>query len=174
MSRITSSFFPVLVAALLLFERTVAFSVLQQAPQRSFSLSVLLSGKDGGEKSKDIMNPLAKSSWYAVELFGKAFASNKKKETAITDGPPQSLQETLLRIQKDNDRSYFLSGQVDQAIYDPNCVFSDPFASFSGTERFVTNLANLGSFITKYSAKVLQNEQLDDTTVQTKVSFRPF
>ena len=102
----------------------------------------------------DDMNPLTKASWYAVELFGKTFAaSDNKKEMESSmsslEEPPQSLQETVDRIQLDNDRSYFLSGAVDKLIYDPNCVFADPFVSFAGRDRFVDNLANLGSFITK-------------------------
>jgi hypothetical protein len=118
------------------------------------------------------MNPLTKSSWYAVELFGKVFGSAKAEAQAAEDysGPPQSLQETLNRIKLDNDRSYFLSGQVDEDIYDPDCVFSDPFVSFAGRDRFVTNLANLGSFITNYSARVLDYDADDSTVVQTKVS----
>ena len=83
--------------------------------------------------------------------------------------PPSSIQETLKRIQMDNDRAYFLSGQVDEELYAVDCIFSDPFVSFRGRERFVTNLANLGSFITKYDAKVLTYTQEDATTIQTKV-----
>lgn len=84
------------------------------------------------------------------------------------DTPPQSIQETLERIQLDNDRSYFLSGNVDTLIYDEDCVFADPFVSFRGRDRFVDNLQNLGSFITKYSAKMLDYTQ-DENTVKTRV-----
>ncbi|GFR49931.1 hypothetical protein Agub_g12035, partial [Astrephomene gubernaculifera] len=31
------------------------------------------------------------------------------------------------------------------AAYDPDCLFSDPFVSFRGTERFKRNVANLGA-----------------------------
>jgi hypothetical protein len=64
----------------------------------------------------------------------------------LTIKSPTSLQETLARIQLDNDRSYFLSGKVDTLIYDPDCIFSDPFISFRGRDHFVDHLANLGSF----------------------------
>ena len=136
----------------------------------------MLQGQDEGTDPN--MNPLTKSSWYAVELFGKVFGKGKSESEA--DGSPQeydlskapeSLKETLDRIKLDNDRSYFLSGEVDEEIYDPNCLFSDPFVSFEGRERFVTNLANLGSFITNYSAKVLNYDEQDPTVVQTKVYF---
>jgi hypothetical protein len=188
----------VAVALAVLFVGTAfAFSVpcppsQQRRRRRVSSSSILLWNSDNKNNNDDnddegsSMNPLTKASWYGVEWFGKAFGSSKssKKSSSFSsssstiirilddDGNPvlpQTLQETVQRIENDNDRSYFLSGQVDQGIYDPDCVFSDPFVSFSGTERFVTNLANLGSFITKYKAKVLQNSQVDDTTIQTKV-----
>jgi hypothetical protein len=58
------------------------------------------------DSSPEDMNPITKASWYAVELFGKAFASDKKKEASSPslDEPPKSLQETIQRIQLDNDR----------------------------------------------------------------------
>ncbi|KAL3927508.1 MAG: hypothetical protein SGBAC_013059, partial [Bacillariaceae sp.] len=135
-------------------------------------------GKNDENTDPD-MNPLTKSSWYAVEAFGKVFGNNKKNKDKKTQSgdpvkeydfsqPPQSLKETLERIKLDNDRAYFLSGQVDEEVYDENCVFRDPFVSFEGRQRFVENLANLGSFITNYSAKVLNYNDEDPTMVQTK------
>lgn len=149
----------------------------------STSSSIVLHEQQKDDENTDPdMNPLTKSSWYAVEAFGKVFGNNKKNKDKKTqsDGlaeeeydfsqPPQSLKETLERIKLDNDRAYFLSGQVDEEVYDENCVFRDPFVSFEGRQRFVENLANLGSFITNYSAKVLNYNDEDPTMVQTKVS----
>jgi hypothetical protein len=120
------------------------------------------------------IDALTQTSWYAVEWFGKLFGRSSSSTTTNSmttfSGPPSSIQETLQRIQLDNDRAYFLSGEVDQELYAPNCVFSDPFVSFEGRDRFVTNLANLGSFITKYDAKVLKYDQPDAVTIETKVS----
>jgi hypothetical protein len=110
------------------------------------------SRKEAETATRD-MNPLTKASWYAVEAFGKVFGSKAGDAAVVpSDGPsidltrgPKSLQETLDRIQLDNDRSYF-----------------------EGRDRFVDNLANLGSFITKYSAKML-DYQAEGTTVKTRV-----
>jgi hypothetical protein len=126
------------------------------------------------------MNPLTKATWYATEVFGKVFGGKKGTKDGDTntssrpsfslDQPPASLSETFQRIQQDNQRSYFLSGTVDKEIYDAECIFADPFVSFAGRDRFVDNLANLGSFITKYSARVIKEEAiLDQAMVQTKV-----
>jgi len=137
------------------------------------------------------MNPVTRASWFAVEAFGKVFGRGKKEgQTSSSDSDPPtsavvidltraplSIEETLERIQLDNDRSYFLSGEVDKLIYDDQCTFSDPFVAFDGRDRFVDNLANLGSFITKYDAKMLdyavdkssEEEESTTATVNTKV-----
>lgn len=110
------------------------------------------------EKEKDSQanpNPITKASWYATEAFGKVFGSSEKSKTLSLENPPASLEETLERLQVDNKREYFLSGEVDKMIYDEDCTFSDPFVAFQGRDRFVENLANLGSFITEYSARPL-------------------
>lgn len=177
-ARSVSSHLLLSVIILLLVSQVDGFST-RPISSRQVPTSTILHEKPKNDSTDDpTMNPLTKSSWYAVELFGKVFGKGKSAtsgmEAAGPQGydlskPPQSLKETLGRIKLDNDRSYFLSGQVDEEIYDPNCVFSDPFVSFEGRERFVTNLANLGSFITNYSARVLNYDEQDPTVVKTKV-----
>jgi Uncharacterized conserved protein (DUF2358) len=123
--------------------------------------------QDGESKSQD---PLTKVSWYIVEAFGNMLGdkgSNKPTMIMETDQPPKSLSETKERLRMDNQRSYFLSGTVDELIYSESCVFADPFVSFSGRDRFVNNLANLGSFITEYSVKPL-NYLENNNVVETK------
>lgn len=140
---------------------------------------------DGGDGKavENTKNPLELASWYAVEAFGKAFGSKKDSNgDASSDGggggapaidttkPPSSLSETLERIRLDNDRSYFLSGEVDRLIYDEECTFADPFVSFDGRERFIDNLANLGSFITNYDARMIKYDvEKDGREIFTKV-----
>ena len=117
---------------------------------------------DDSSGTKDDMNVITKSSWYAVEWFGNTFGTKGQpgdsSDMAVpqSSSAPQSLEETVRRINDDNDRYYFLSGEVDSFIYDVDCVFADPFVSFSGRDRFVENLQNLGGFITKYDSRVLK------------------
>jgi predicted nucleotidyltransferase len=138
-----------------------------------------LEAKDNGVETNESpvekdMNPLTRASWYAVEAFGSVFGSKKERSSSAASSnidltvAPSSLKETLERIQLDNDRSYFLSGEVDKLIYDDDCRFADPFVSFRGRDRFVDNLQNLGSFITKYSAKLLDYNNGDDSDEQVK------
>ncbi|KAL7525654.1 hypothetical protein ACHAWF_001454 [Thalassiosira exigua] len=130
-----------------------------------------------GEEVARTKSPLELASWYAVEAFGKAFGSKTSSDGAAdaTSGidlskAPSSLAETLKRIQLDNDRSYFLSGDVDRFIYDEDCTFADPFVSFDGRDRFIDNLANLGSLITDYDAKMIKYDvNSEGRQIDTKV-----
>jgi Uncharacterized conserved protein (DUF2358) len=117
--------------------------------------------KNDGDDISATATPIEKAAWYAVETFGKVFGKlagdrEEDNETMVNTGPPTTLAETKRRLRADNDRSYFLSGQVDVELYSPDCVFQDPFVAFSGRDRFVANLQNLGSFITKYEARPLR------------------
>jgi Uncharacterized conserved protein (DUF2358) len=133
-----------------------------------FSIAARARGPKGPESAPDA---LTKASWYAVEAFGKIFGSPRKDTSAAqtyeTDQPPASIKETQDRLLIDNEREYFLSGVIDELIYSEDCTFADPFVSFKGRDRFVENLANLGSFITVYSAKPL-TYTVEENTVKTK------
>ena len=170
-------FVPVSVAVLLtasLFETSLAFAVIPYSVSRAAISPVLFASSDKGKErdtKSTTTDPLTKASWYAVEAFGKAFGSTDQKDSVDYDQPPMSVEETMRRIRVDNEREYFLSGNVDALIYDANCVFADPFVSFSGRDRFIENLQNLGSFITKYSAKPLDYKTTEEggkTVVETR------
>jgi hypothetical protein len=83
----------------------------------------LAAGKppSGDEKEIDVAT---KASWYAVEAFGKIFGNKGETDAPLTTtrtSPPRSVAETMARIEKDNEKEYFLSGDVDKLIYDDNC-----------------------------------------------------
>ncbi|KAG7356178.1 DUF2358 domain containing protein [Nitzschia inconspicua] len=192
-----SSFLLPLVALAAIVDNTDAFHVVrrqqrfrptrQQTASSKYIGLYIKDGDDDGDLAgtKTDMNPFTKSVWYGVEKFGQVFGNalnnNSKKSDTFNDktdfsGPPSSLKETLNRIQIDNDRSYFLSGEVDKDIYADDCLFEDPFVSFRGRDRFVDNLQNLGSFITKFNAKVISysdvmgnNEKNIPPTIETKI-----
>ena len=166
-----------MIASTRIFNFSIILSVLIGSaiafvPTKTLFGSTRLSARQ--DKSPTDLNPVTKASWYAVEAFGKIFApndSNVQKSKIDQTKPPTSPAETLRRIKDDNDRSYFLSGEVDSLIYDEECIFSDPFVAFSGRDRFVDNLQNLGSFITEYDARMLNYAVSDDgLVVDTKVS----
>jgi len=159
------------------FEKRHELKTAREGSQNPpFKDSSLDSKKEGEDESKS-SDPLSLASWYAVEAYGKLFGDKnkfkKKNEAASTvnlDESPTSLLEASKRVKLDNDRSYFLSGQVDVLAYDEDCIFSDPFVAFSGRQRFVDNLQNLNSFITEYDARMLDYSQDDEgTTLKTKL-----
>jgi hypothetical protein len=144
---------------------------VSDARRQQLSFSIAAKGPKESESSS-VPDALTKASWFAVEAFGKVFGSQKDAarpqiSSYSTDQPPASMKETQVRIQTDNEREYFLSGAVDELIYSEDCTFADPFVSFRGRDRFVENLSNLGSFITKYSAKPLAYK-VEENTVTTK------
>ena len=160
---------------------TVAIGALPSSAVKLTALRARNDDRSGSAgETENTKNPLELASWYAVEAFGKAFGSKKSSggdiNEQVTDAidftkPPSSMEETLKRIQLDNDRSYFLSGEVDRYIYDEECTFADPFVSFDGRDRFIDNLSNLGSFIINYDAKLIKYD-VDDggKEINTKVS----
>jgi len=157
-------------------------AISSDRPSSTGNLLYAKASQNDEDSTTSDMNPLTKASWYAVEAFGKVFgggegsksvaedASTKTEDVVDLTRAPSSLSEALRRIEMDNERSYFLSGEVDVKAYDEDCVFADPFVSFSGRDRFVENLANLGSFITEYDARMINYEVKEEgTQVQTKV-----
>ena len=90
----------------------------------------------GSSAVKEDMNPVTRASWYAVEAFGKLFGNaaggGASTDSAASAGnaidfskPPSSLKEALRRIELDNERQYFLSGEVDVEAYDCLLYTSD-------------------------------------------------
>jgi len=111
-----------------------------------------------------------KGVWFATELFGKAAALVRRDDLPggpppPSDGaPPRSLEEAVSRLEADyagsasDPRAYFLTGCMDEELYDEQCEFADPFVSFKGRQRFVDNLSNLaGGFITDSSTRTLES-----------------
>lgn len=164
-----------IILNLLLVSICTSFSPSTSRIRSVVSSSLKSKQDDNNEVSK---NPLELASWYGVEAFGKIFGTKKSADgsTNINNGsidmtvPPNSLDETLQRLKLDSERSYFLSGEVDRLIYQEDCRFADPFVSFNGRDRFIDNLANLGSFITNYNAKVL-NYSVDNDGAEVKTKF---
>ena len=108
--------------------------------------------KDGATNNA---KPFTKPYWYAVEAFGNVFGSpstsNEDAIVTVTDRPPTSVAETLQRIQKDNEREYFVSGDLDVLIYAEDCTFSDPFVSFHPLLMFVPTCSLKSSPTTVHS-----------------------
>ena len=73
-----------------------------------------------------------------------------------------SRQEVLASIKDDYRANYFVQGSGDMSAYDPDCLFTDPFSGFRGTERFKNNIGNFGNFLEDVQLDVLDFTELDD------------
>ena len=59
----------------------------------------------------------------------------------------KSTAEMATLIRKEYENIFFLSGNMNVALYNPNCEFIDPFNSFNGTARFKRNADNFAKFV---------------------------
>mmetsp|Transcript_11589 Transcript_11589/g.18201 ORF Transcript_11589/g.18201 Transcript_11589/m.18201 type:complete len:270 (+) Transcript_11589:158-967(+) len=115
--------------------------------------------KSGGEEET---GPLLKAAWVAAEALGKAAAALKgdggAEESALGDDDIEGVvprEELMKRLEKEYENEYFISGDMDLSLYEEDCLFADPFASFRGRERFKTNLDNLGLFVSDSECRLL-------------------
>ncbi|CAM9199174.1 unnamed protein product [Ectocarpus sp. 6 AP-2014] len=115
-----------------------------------------------------------KAAWYGSELFGNIIGLGKKKEpeeASSSKAEPISRADAVARLKTDFDRFYFVTGQMDLDLYEPECVFADPFVAFEGRDRFKNNLDNLGSLMQDVSLDVTSWEEAE-ASIKTKWRFR--
>jgi hypothetical protein len=115
------------------------------------SLCAIPKSKEHSEQSEEKEPSLAlKAAWIGTEMIGGVVAaatspaSRKGIPPGAAEAPPGSMVEAASRLRADYDRDYFVTGMIDADIYDEDCLFADPFASFRGRKRFIDNLQNLG------------------------------
>jgi hypothetical protein len=111
-----------------------------------------------------------KAAWTAAEIAGNAVASVSKippaKSSTSLAVPPATFAAATSCLRDDYDSSYFLSGKLSNpTLYTPDCTFADPFASFEGRDRFVSNLSNLSLFVKEYKTKVIDFSVDEDTNI---------
>ena len=61
--------------------------------------------------------------------------------------PATSMEEFLARLEDDYARMYFITGQLDEGLYDERCRFADPTISFEGLALYQSNLELLIPFL---------------------------
>ena len=92
-----------------------------------------------------LAGPVLRAVWYAAELGGQILGRLAKSEPEKRQVEGAGDKDTSCRvgrsdliqsIKDDYERNYFISGQGDMQCYAPDCLFSDPFVSFRGTQRF--------------------------------------
>lgn len=117
----------------------------------------------------------------AAELLGMALSSRDETVSSERDGGGESgtgvVNEdgaTSARVVADDgvtrsivnlfESSYFFSGIGDDAdweVFAPDCVFSDEFSSFVGTQRFRRNVGNFGKALRATPERVCRLTRLE-------------
>jgi len=99
-----------------------------------------------------------KAAWYGAEAFGKVIGGGDAKSSSASSAaaPPTSREAALASIRADYDEDYFVSGRGTLSAYAPECVFADPFVSFTGVDRFKQNVGNLGGLMREIDLNVTE------------------
>jgi len=112
-----------------------------------------------------------KALWFAAEAFGDAVGL-LRKQSGSAEQPVGSEQSTVLDarersalLRADYDENYFISGRGSLAAYDADCVFADPFVSFTGRERFRKNVSNLGGLLRDVKLDITSYEENEEQLV---------
>ena len=73
-----------------------------------------------------------------------------------------SRREVLEQIKDDYKKNYFVNGAGDMNAYEEDCLFTDPFSGFKGTQRFKKNVSNFGNFLEDVQLDVLDFREVDN------------
>jgi hypothetical protein len=117
-----------------------------------------------------------KATWYGAELLGNIIGMSKtnkqnKSRTPTSISTTMNRQQVIQSIKADYNENYFISGKGSLSAYDPNCIFADPFASFSGVNRFKNNVSNLGSLLKDIKLDITEFTETENNEIITKWKF---
>ena len=117
-------------------------------------------------------SPALRGLWAATEAAGNAAAGQDAEAAADEEAdqqeqeddglPPLSMRQARSYIEQDYAVKYFVSGEGELDAYTPDCLFSDDFGSYRGTERFKRNVRNLGKYIEEGTLLLDTNLDEDD------------
>lgn len=111
-----------------------------------------------------------KAAWHIAEAFGKLVGTSAVPEAVHLTDEYISREKAIQCIKEDYELNYFVSGQGDLNCYHKECIFADPFASFTGVDRFKRNVGNLGSLLTNVNLEILEWNELEEE-IHTKWRF---
>jgi hypothetical protein len=111
---------------------------------------------DSYETSDASSKGLVSSLTGIVNLFMGESKANKHNNDPLPPAPvtPQALMKA---IQEDYTvKNYLWTGDIHLPAFEPDCTFTDPTLSFTGTQKFVSNVKNLVpivDFLTEQASK---------------------
>jgi len=67
-----------------------------------------------------------------------------EKDERVLPPPPSSPEQLLERIRDDYvENNYLWTGDIDLSAFEEDCQFTDPTLTFTGRDKFVSNVSNL-------------------------------
>ncbi|KAJ1638149.1 hypothetical protein T492DRAFT_946957 [Pavlovales sp. CCMP2436] len=86
--------------------------------------------------------------------------------------PPLQPSELVAGLRGDFERQYLFTGAIDPALYDDDCVYTDPTLSFQGLATFQRNLASLrpvlDALLGEYSVELFSLEKLGTSCIEAR------
>ena len=141
-------FYYFLSVLLLTFHQTNAFCTIKRSDR--FFQNYLLFEKPGGDsyETSDVSSKGVVSSLTGIVNFFMGSDSDDDGDGGIESGvpipPPRTPSDLLEEIRKDYvDKNYLWTGDIYLPAFEKDCTFTDPTLSFSGRDKFVSNVKNL-------------------------------
>jgi len=81
---------------------------------------------------------------------------------------PGDVDAVRVRVARDFARAYFVLGQLDDGVYDPDCRFADPTVAFRGVRLWRRNLALLTPFLIEPRIELLPPTAEDEAMAKRR------
>jgi len=99
------------------------------------------------DSGNPIVGALVGASTEALRILGVGRRGQRGGGPPSPPPPATSMEEFLARLEDDYARMYFITGQLDEGLYDERCSFADPTISFEGLALYQSNLELLIPFL---------------------------
>ncbi|WIA38711.1 hypothetical protein OEZ86_002011 [Tetradesmus obliquus] len=106
--------------------------------------------QSGGENV--LVSGLVSAMTESLRVLGVGKQQYQQIAVQPSPNPPLAagdVQGVIERIQQDYQQAYFVTGVIDDSIYDQGCTFVDPTVQFSGLDLWKRNLQLLVPFLIK-------------------------
>ncbi|GIL61425.1 hypothetical protein Vafri_15874 [Volvox africanus] len=142
--------------------RCRAKAVCRASPRhRSGTYVVAKISRSSVKKALKKENPLTTGIVTVMTETLRLLGVGRDRYEAVATEPPRNrplrngdVAGLMRRIVADFNQAYFVTGVLDDSIYDPECFFADPTVAFSGVDLWKRNLALLVPFLEQPSVEL--------------------
>ncbi|KAK9796278.1 hypothetical protein WJX73_003180 [Symbiochloris irregularis] len=126
------------------------------------------------EEAKDADNPLIRVSVGAATAVLDLFRGSRGQAgPKARSAPASSLDEMLFHLREDFEQhAYFVTGDINEALYDADCLFEEPTIRFSGLKKWQRNLKLLVPFFVEPTIDLKRLEIVSSSPPQLQAAWR--